>query len=334
MLSVSNRGNGFNFTSAIGITKEFGEAISDIHRFRIGSITKLFTATVILQLAEEGAIKLEEYYFDLINEKVKKLLSGIHLFEETDYSPKITLLHLLRHSSGLRDYFSDDKRFLADVMENPLQAWNWKSVMEKYFAFELNKKPAFVTGNGFHYSDTNYMLLGILIEQLAGKPLHQVYKDRITTPLGLTDTFLEFYELPDQAKPTVYPYYGIYSLENVNTSFDWGGGGLISTMNDLNIFIHNLIKGNLFQKNESLELMMQVQNSNPLIGSANLSLIYGIGIQKKEWQGYSFLGHYSAYGAMLFYEPEKDISIFISINQAAAIHKAEWLMKKTILACV
>lgn len=331
MLSVNDKSSGLNFSGAIGITKEAGETISDIHRLKTGSITKLFTATIILQLAEEGMLKLEEFYFDLISEDTKKLLSGLHWFEEVDCSPKISLLHLLTHSSGLPDYFSEDKRFLVYVMQHTSQFWNWKLVMEKYFEFGMNKKPAFVPGNGFHYSDTNYLLLGILIEQVTGKPLQQVYREKIIRPLGLTDTYLEFYELPEQAKPIVYPYYGIYCLENINTSFDWGGGGLISTMNDLNIFIRSLIKGYLFRKKESLELMMQVQNTNSLIENTSLSLEYGIGSQKKKLPGYTFFGHNSAYGGMLFYEWEKDISIFLSINQAVAVHKAEWLMKKIIL---
>ena len=137
--------------------------------------------------------------------------------------------------------------------------------------------------------------------------------------------------MPEQIKPVIYPYYGIHSLENINTSFDWGGGGLISTMNDLDIFIRSLIKGILFKKTESLELIMRLQNTNSITENTSRSLQYALGIQKKDFQGYSFVGHNSAYGSMLFYEPEKDISIVLSLNQAAAVHKAEWLMKKIIL---
>ena len=331
MLAIKKESSGINFSGAIGLTGETGKLISANYRFRTGSITKLFTSAIILQLKEEGLLRLEDFYFDLINKDTIKILSRLHLFEETDYSEKISLLHLLQHGSGLRDYFSDDERFLNYVMQHPSQLWNWKLVMEKYFEFELNLKPLFVPGNGFHYSDTNYLLLAILIEQITNKPLQQVYREKIITPLGLTDTYLEFYELPEQIKPVVYPYYGIHSLENINTSFDWGGGGLISTMNDLDIFIRSLIKGILFKKTESLELIMRLQNTNSITENTSRSLQYALGIQKKDFQGYSFVGHNSAYGSMLFYEPEKDISIVLSLNQAAAVHKAEWLMKKIIL---
>ncbi|MGK2863333.1 MAG: serine hydrolase domain-containing protein [Chitinophagaceae bacterium] len=190
---------------------------------------------------------------------------------------------------------------------------------------------SFVPGNGFHYSDTNYLLLAILIEQLTNKPLQQVYRENIIIPLGLNDTYLEFYELPGQIKPVVYPYYGVYSLEIINTSFDWGGGGLTSTMNDLDIFIRSLIKGMLFKKPESLKLIIQSQNIHSVKGNTSRLIQYGSGIQKRDFVGYSFVGHNSAYGSMLFYEPEKDISIIFSLNQSTTVPKAEWLMKKIIL---
>lgn len=329
-LFVKDKRGGLNFSKAIGLTSAEGNNITVAHRFRIGSITKLFTATLILQLVEEGLFKTEDLYFNLINEDSKKLLSGLHLWNGEDYSSTISIHHLLSHSSGLRDYFSEDERFLNFVMEHPLQSWNWKLVMEKYFEFGLHKKPAFIPGAGFHYADTNYLLLAVLIEQIVGKCLHQVYREKIISPLGLTNTYLEFHEMPEQVKPVVYPFYGIYSLEKINTSFDWGGGGLISTMNDLDIFIRSLMKGDLFKKPETLHLMLPLQSQNSSTeGTSGLSL-YGLGIQKKEFPGFLFFGHNCAYGSMLYYEPEKDISLLLSVNQLRAIHKAEWMMKKVV----
>ena len=77
--------------------------------------------------------------------------------------------------------------------------------------------------------------------------------------------------------------------------------------------------------------MMKLENINSVTDNTIRSLQYGLGIQKKYFPGYSFFGHNGAYGSMLFYEPEKEISIILSLNQAAAVHKAEWLMKKIIL---
>lgn len=331
ILGLNNESNDINFSKAIGVTGENGKFVSPDYCFKTGSITKLFTSTIILQLKEEGLLRLEDCYFDLVTKDTIKKLSGLHFFDGTDYSEKISLLQLLQHQSGLRDFFSADARFLRYVMEHPSQLWNWELVMEKYFEFDLNLKTSFAPGNGFHYSDTNYLLLAILIEQITNKPLHQVYREKISIPLGLNDTYLEFHESPRESKQVVFPYYGTHSLENINTSFDWGGGGLISTMTDLTIFIRSLIKGYLFKRNDTLELMIRSPFTLPVGQNKGLAIKYGLGIQQKNFSGYAFVGHDSAYGSMLFYEPDKDISIILSLNQATAVQKAGWLMKKIIL---
>lgn len=330
MLFINDKKNGFHFSKAIGLEDAKGNNITVDHRFRIGSITKLFTATLILQLAEEGLLNMEDLYLNLLNEDSKKILSSLHICNGVDYSSSISLHHLLSHKSGLRDYFSEDARFLDFVMEHPLQSWNWETVMEKYYEFELDKKPDFIPGEGFHYADTNYLLLAVLIEQITGKSLHQLYREKIFSPLGLTNTFLEFYEIPDEIKPVAYPFYGVHSLEKVNTSFDWGGGGLISTMDELDIFVRCLMKGVLFKKPETLNLMLQLQNQKPSANGTGSPFHYGLGIQKKDFPGFLFFGHNSAYGSMLYYEPEKDFTVILSLNQLAAMHKAEWMIKKTL----
>lgn len=330
MVLVKNKKNGLNFSRAIGLDGEEGEIVTIDHRFRIGSITKLFTATLILQLAEEELLKTDDLYFNLINEDSKKILSGLHLFNKIDYSSTITLHHLLSHSSGLKDYFSADERFLNFVIKHPLKSWNWKGVIKKYFDFGLNKSPAFIPGEGFHYADTNYLLLAVLVEQLTGKPLHQLYREKIIKPLGLSNTYLEFYELPEEVKPVVYPFFGMHSLKLVNTSFDWGGGGIISSLNDLDIFIRSMMKGHLFKNPKTLTLMLQLQDQKHLKVFTRRPFHYGLGIRKKDILEFSFFGHNSNYGSMLYYEPEKDISIVLSLNQLSAIHKTEWMMEKII----
>jgi D-alanyl-D-alanine carboxypeptidase len=330
MLFLRDQAQCIDFSRAIGLTSAGGENITTDHCFRIGSITKLFTAALILQLVEEGLLKTEDLYFNLINEDSKIFLSGLHLWNGEDNSSKISIHHLLSHSTGLRDYFSEDERFLDVVREHPSQFWNWKRIMEKYFEFGLHKNPAFIPGKGFHYADTNYLLLAVLIEQITGKHLHEVYREKIISPLGLANTYLEYAEMPVKMKPIAFPFYGIHSLEKINTSFDWGGGGLISSMDDLDIFIRSLMKSVLFKKPETLDLMLQLKNQKPSMESTGSSFHYGLGIQKKDFPGFSFFGHSSLYGAMLYFEPEKDISIIISLNQFTAMHKAEWLMKKII----
>ena len=328
MLSINDSKKNIFYSNTTGTFCNEEFLISPDCRFRTGSMTKPFTAAIVLQLMEEGRLNMGDLYFDLINSETKNILSGMHLFNKVDCSGNISVLHLLQHRSGLCDYFADAERFPGYIMQHPSQSWNWKLVIEKYFEMGLNKKPAFKPGDGFHYSDTNYLLLAVLIEQLTGKPLYQVFDERIIEPLRLVDTYLEFYQSPKKLAPVVFPHYGKYSLKNINTSFDWGGGGLVSTMKDLDIFIRSLLKGQLFKKEKTLSLMMQFNNT--VEGNKSRTPFYGLGIQKKEIHGYSFIGHNSSYGSMMFYEPKQNISIVLSLNQSAAFHKAEWLMNKIV----
>ncbi|HUS01183.1 MAG TPA: serine hydrolase domain-containing protein [Chitinophagaceae bacterium] len=330
MLALTNGKRNLRYFSATGTFNEGGDPISASCCFRTGSITKPFTAAIVLQLAEDGLFSTEDFYLDIIDEDVKKILTGLHWFAGNNYSGQISVLHLLKHRSGLRDYFADDERFITYVMQNPTQLWNWKSVIQKYFEYGLNKKPTFKPGDGFHYSDTNYLLLAVLIEQVTSKRLHEVFEERIIAPLGLTDTYLEFYQTPKKPAQTVFPYYGNFSLANINTSFDWGGGGLVSTMIDLDIFIRNLIKGRLFKKEETLKIMMHFDIVDTLNSCSKRTIQYGMGLQKKDICGYLFFGHSSTYASMVYYDRVQDLSIILSLNQAAAVHKAEWLMNKIV----
>jgi D-alanyl-D-alanine carboxypeptidase len=324
MVAVKDYKNDFSFYGAKGTFRD--KQVTKDMLFRTGSMTKPFMASVVLQLLEEGLFNLEDSFVDLLNKEQRNFFSGLHIVNEIDYSHTITIEHLLQHRSGLRDYFSDDDEFLSFVMEHPTQSWSWQTVMEKYFQLGLNKKSIFQPGHGFHYADTNYLLLAMLIEHVTGKPLYQLFDERICTPLSLNDTYMEFYQNPKTPATVVYPYYGKHSLEYVNTSFDWGGGGLISGLDDLNTFLHSLVNGSIFKKEKTLQLMLQFLNSD----LEKSQVAYGLGIQKKELNGHYFVGHRSAYGSLMFYEPKLNICIILTLNQSAATLKAEWMLSAIV----
>ncbi|HAD12458.1 MAG TPA: D-alanyl-D-alanine carboxypeptidase [Saprospirales bacterium] len=328
MLRIRDGRKAIAYEGAAGVLDETGMGITPDYRFRTGSITKPFTAAIVLQLAEEGLFQLHDRLLDLLDDTVCTKLSRLHIWEGVDYSGRISIQHLLQHSSGLRDYFADDERFLSFVMQHPGQQWDWMLILEKYFSFGLNEKARFIPGNGFYYADTNYLLLGMLIEHLTGITLAQHYQERILEPLGLSGTYLEFFQTPKGPAEMVYPWYGNVSLKNTNTSFDWGGGGLVSTMQDLEIFIRALTEGRLFKRADTWTKMAQFDLADPAQTSAKRSMHYGLGLQKKGFAGYSFIGHSSAYASMLYFDPERDLSIVLTLNQAGAMHKAEWLLHK------
>ena len=315
-----------NYSRAFGSIDASEETVDINYGFRTGSIAKTFTATIILQLMEEGLLCIDDAFLNcLIHPKTKNYFAELLLFEGINYSNKITIRNLLQHKSGLRDYYADDERFLKCIMNFPNQNWEWRKVMNTYFEYNLNEKGLFPPNEGFYYSDTNYLLLAVLIEELTNLPFHLVLEKRILKPLSLNATYLEFYQDKKGTTSIIYPFHGTYSLKDVNTSFDWGGGGLISSLNDLDIFLRSLLNGQLFKDVKTLQLMMDFEEDT-LIN--NIS--YGLGLQQKEIGGLKFIGHNSAYGGMLFYNIEFNLSITLTINQVLAPHKAEWLMKKLV----
>jgi len=330
LLCISDTKKRTTYNRAIGDFKGSEDPINHSVQFRIGSITKPFTAAIILQLMEEGKFMLTDRYMDLINDNTKSVLKNILQIEITDCSNYITVEHLLTHQSGLLDYYSDDERFVEYVRKFPEKSWNWKLVMKKYFEFGLNLKGNFRPGEGFHYADTNYLLLAVLIEDICNLAFAEVLEQRILKPLGLNDTYLEFYQDKKGPNPIIFPYHGTTHLKGINTSFDWGGGGLVSTLADLNTFLPALILGHLFKLPSTLHKLLSYTDPSKNEASSSDKTKYCFGLQQKNIYGLNLIGHTSAYGAMTFYEPMNKINVTVSVNQVAGVHKAEWLMRKAI----
>ncbi|MCK5440432.1 MAG: beta-lactamase family protein [Maribacter sp.] len=330
LLYLNDTKRNIKYKSAFGQANASGGSVDNNYRFRTGSITKTFTATVILQLMEEGMLKLDDVYLDSLNSKTKTFFKELMLIDGINYSHSVTIKNLLQHRSGIRDYFADDNRFLKYIMNFPDQNWQWKTIMEKYFEYHLNEKGVFKPGKDFYYSDTNYLLLAILIEDLTNMSFHEVLEKRILNPLSLNDTYLEFYQNKKGSTPIIFPFHGTHALKNVNTSFDWGGGGLISSANDLDVFIRSLLTGQLFNDVETLQLMVTFEQDTMNPPSKKRKFSYGMGLQQKKIGGHNFIGHNSAYGGMMFYDLDTKFSVILAINQASAPHKSEWLLKKTV----
>ncbi len=141
-------------------------------RFRVGSITKTFVATVVLQLVGERRLALED--------TVERWLPGV-----VPNGKRITLHQLLNHTSGLFDY-GGDRKFIAEAYRHPLKDWTPRQIV----AVATAHKPRFAPGMGWSYSDTNYYVLGLIVEAATKHSLARELRDRIFTPLRLRATSL------------------------------------------------------------------------------------------------------------------------------------------------
>ncbi|WP_224487904.1 serine hydrolase domain-containing protein [Robertkochia flava] len=177
--------------------------------------------------------------------------------------------------------------------------------MHTYFELDVNHMALFEPGKGYHYTDTGYVLLGYCIQELTGKPLAQNFRQRIIEPLKLSNTYLEFYEKPEEKREQAHAFMGSLDVTAfINTSFDWAGGGLVSTTKDLTTFIKALFELKLFRDPELLQAMMAKEG-------------YGLGMGTYAFGDKLWYGHTGFWGSALFYQPEDQLTICITFNQVA-----------------
>ena len=287
--------------------------------FRIGSNTKTMTSTVILQLVQEGKLALD----DPIGKYIPNVPNG----------DKLTIAQLSEMRSGLYSY-SFDPGFNQTLDDNPQKAWTPDELLAIAFSHPVN----FAPGEKYEYSNTNIILLGLVIEKLTGTTASHAFQDRIFTPLGLHNTLLP---LPDDASiPDPHPQgysFGsntstidTYALPvadqpaalagtllpnnetDANPSWGWTAGGAISTVDDLNTYVDALVDGGLLDAATQKIRMDSFQSTDP--GNPGAAQ-YGLGIAKIG----PLIGHdgqIPGYMTFMGHDPDSGLTIVIGTNLA------------------
>src|SRR3954452_5256765 len=276
--------------------------------FRTASVTKTFTAAVVLRLVEKRRLALDDSIAQYLD---PALVARIHVVGGVSHGAEITVRELLNHTSGIYDYASDDS-WIRDVVSHPQRTWTPLGLVDEAIA---RGKPYFPPGTGFGYSDTGYVLLGLIVEKVTGRPLAEAYRQEILDPLHLRHTYLEHWEqAPAGEPPRAHQYLDTYDTWGWNPTFDtFGGGGLVSTAGDLTRFIRGLFAGKVFADPSTLA-MMRVRN--PFSGDYALGIE---GVQKSAARNAPTVwGHDGFFGAFMYYWPARRISITGSINTYTA----------------
>ncbi|MGQ7876010.1 serine hydrolase domain-containing protein [Bacillus sp. 1A] len=244
-------------------------------RFRIGSVTKTFIATVLLQLAGEKRLNLDD--------SIEKWLPGI--IQGNGYDAKqITIRQMLNHTSGIAEYsrakeadFTHSKRLYT---------------AEELVKIGLSMPPDFAPGKDWSYSNTGYVLLGILIEKVTGNSYAEEIENRIIEPLELSNTFLPGNSsvIPGSKHARGYEGYdGASELKDVtyfNPSIGSSAGEMISTADDLNKFFSYVLSGKLIKERQLKQMLTTVPTGRAEIGR------YGLGIyETKLPSGVQVWGH-------------------------------------------
>lgn len=324
-LDRPNKGFSWEFAGGISRPGSTAEFTTD-SEFFIASVTKMFTAAVVMQLHHEKLLNLN----DSISKYIKpELLKYLHNFKGKDFSNQITIKHLLSNTSGLPDYFSSKQENgltqLEILMQHGDRQWSAED------AIAISKKyqsPKFEPGKSgkAEYSDTNFQMLRIVIEQVIGTPIHPIISERISQRLGLEHTYMyNGEEYPAvfyyKEKPLDIPL----AMKSVTTD-----GGMVSTTVELNEFVQAFFSGKLFPK----EYLDQMQDWNRIF----FPLQYGTGLMRFKLpmiftlfkQLPEMIGHSGVNGTFAYYIPAKEAYICGTLNQIYPNSKAYKMLAQVV----
>ncbi|MBG1258443.1 serine hydrolase domain-containing protein [Nostoc commune] len=298
---ISPKGTWFGASGVADITTNTKLQPSD--RFEIGSITKTFVATTILQLAQEGILGLED---TLVDRLPRTVTAGI------PNSERITVRQLLNHTSGLADY--TDVLFTQGAVNPGVFFNNWQP--EELVSLINGTEKSFDPGESWEYSNTNFLLLGMVLEAATNSNIADEIRDRILDPLALSNTF--FAEEEAIAGGYVKGYWDfdqdgtLNDISVTNLSWAWSAGAMVSNTADLATFIQALIGGEILEPDTLNQMLTTISP----IASENYSA-YGLGIGTIEspnrfW--YIHRGQTLGYRSNMWYSPLENITYIELIN--------------------
>jgi D-alanyl-D-alanine carboxypeptidase len=309
-LSVERAGKSI-YSGAAGVASiEEKTPLKTTDRHRIYSIAKTFTSIVTLQLVDEGVLSFYDTVTDWLDDPAVTRIPNV----ET-----VTLRQLLLHTSGIYDFTDDtDSSFWMDAFmgpnANPAKVWTQEELLA--YADGAKHAPYFAPGEGYHYSNTNYILIGLIVEETTGHTYGTELKTRILEPLALADTFLaEGATMPDGTVDAYQAVEGtLISLNGVNANFSWAWtfGGMVSTTADLTRFSRAVFSGELLDPASFKEMFTFVPSDKP--GKFEGMGVYKIGTPNGELVGMDGTGP-GANSAMMRHI-EGDLTIVILDNMA------------------
>jgi D-alanyl-D-alanine carboxypeptidase len=259
---------------------------------RIGSETKTFTVTALLQLAEQGKVSLDD--------PISKYIPGVVQGDQ------ITLRQLANMTSGIENYTLTDT-FDTTLQTDPHKVWTPQELLDLVAGQPL----LFPPGQGFSYSNTNTVLIGLVVEQVSGESIGAYIKRHITDPIGMTQTSFPL----DSALPDPHadgyandtPDKSVANATNWNPSWTWAAGQMVSTLRDLRIWAPRLATGQGL-----LGAKMQRERARSVAGPGD-PVTYGLGMfNVHQWLGHN--GSLPGYQTLALYRPQTKTTIVALIN--------------------
>jgi len=308
---------------------ETGDFKADINQpNHLASVGKLFTSTIISILYEKGLLDFNDNIGKYLEDD---LMHRLHVYKGKDYSDQITVRQLLMQTSGLNDVFYHLwKKFIHDpaFRITPKEAILWG---------KENFKPVAVPGKRHFYTDTNYYLLGLIIEKITGKAFHEVMHELIFEPLGMNNAYMFGFSKPktDAGYPAAQLYIegnSLMSIEGIH-QIDYAGGSVVTPLADYLIFMKALVNNEII-KNETLTRMME---DDIWMGFPTVGFRYGYAVWKPVTiplilpSKYNCWGCVGVTGAFMFYHPQTESYVIGTFNDFSYRGKALEFMIKTVI---
>ena len=293
-------------------TVRFTAGVSDIaHKtpiaagdhFKIASLTKTYTATVVLQLVGEGKLSLDD--------SVQRRLPGV-----VPNGSKITIRQLLNHTSGLSDFETDPRYLKPYLAGNLAHYWSPRQLVQ----LGVSHKPLFAPGRGWSYSNTNYVVAQLIVERTTGKTLGAELKRRIFQPLHLDQT--TYPTTPGLPNPYVHGYMllgnpPLTDMTRLSPSLAPGSGGIVSTVGDIADFYRSLFSGRLLEpaQLQAMKTTVSERTGKPVTSGSGYGL--GIGRTGSSCGGWGHTGELPGYDTSMAFTEDGRRQVVLMMNQDA-----------------
>jgi D-alanyl-D-alanine carboxypeptidase len=316
LLAVADVGGSWIWRGAHGAADPDGTPSSVDTRYPVASVTKLYTTVVVMRLIEQGAITLEDRIVDLLP---ADMTDALHVLEGVDHTPSITVEHLLSHTSGLPDYYEEappggrsaQARLLAGE-DAPVPFDEVLRLVREELTPHFAPQPVDASRRRARYADTNFQLLGAVVEAVTGRQLRTVFDEMLFGPLRLDDT--SSYPQQPRSGAAAEPQAAVWAGEIVlkpegALTHQVAEGGIISTLTDQVRFLRAVVEGEVFEDPGTWQRLDQRVNR------VFFPVDYGLGVMRygpPRWMSPLFaipplVGHSGSTASWLFHCPQLHI---------------------------
>jgi D-alanyl-D-alanine carboxypeptidase len=301
--------HGFYIGSAGMADIDKGIKMQPCHISKICSITKLMLGVTIMRLQEQGLLSINDPISDYLPENTLKHIENC--------DQPLTIRNLMNHTSGIYEVI-DDQGFYLQVLNNPAKHWTAEDLLK--YVYDKPAKFTFNPEDTAAYSNTNYVLLSMIVEQVTGKPHSQVMHEEVFDKLGMNDTYYFYHDALPEDK-VAQGYYDLYNngtlvnLSNWNTGSGNGYGGVYSTVWDMYLFADALFVKKTLLEQPSLEQMLvfhKTIESRKHLGVSCFKDFIDIGSASDFAWGHR--GRDLSYSADLFYFPAHHTIMSMIVN--------------------